>query len=627
MPKNSIVGFPRIGEQRELKFALEAFWAGKSTKEELLKVAGELRLRHLNHQSGIDLVSVNDFSLYDNMLDMIVILGVIPQRFADIKDELALYFAMARGDKNHRALEMTKWFNTNYHYIVPELSRDTKFALNASKIVSEYKEAKALNVTPKINIIGPLTFLSLSKSVDETKPYDFFEKVLNVYEELLRAIALVDAEAFVQFDEPIAVTDLTQEQKGLLKSTYERLSKVSPKLKLIVQTYFDYVDKDSVEILAGTDIWGIGLDFVHGKENADNLKSLNGKYLLAGVVDGRNIWISDIKSTVTSLEKIAQAVGKERVIVSTSCSLLHTPYSLCREDKIDSDIKEWLSFALEKLDEISLITKLFSGEALNSGDKAKIEANEKANISRKNSPKIHNSALWEKLKTFTNTKRGLPFEERIKIQKEVLNYQPLATTTIGSFPQASELRNLRSAFKKGEISPQAYEDSIKNYIKECVKIQEEIGLDILVHGEFERNDMVEYFGEQLEGYAFTQNGWVQSYGSRCVKPPLLFGDVTRAKPMTLKWITYAQSLTKKVVKGMLTGPVTILNWSFVRDDIPRQETAKQLAFVLHNEIEDLQNADIKIIQVDEAAFKEGYPLRESKKQSYEKWAVESFKLA
>jgi 5-methyltetrahydropteroyltriglutamate--homocysteine methyltransferase len=628
MPKNSIVGFPRIGEQRELKFALEAFWAGKTSKAELLKSAEELRLKHLKYQSGIDLVSVNDFSLYDTMLDMIITLGAIPQRFADIKnDELALYFAMARGDKTHTAMEMTKWFNTNYHYIVPELSKNTRFSLNPLKIVSEYKEAKALGITPKINIIGLLTFLSLSKSVDDSKPYEHFENALGVYEELLKVIATLDDEVFVQFDEPIVVTDLTQEQKTLLKLTYEKLSKVSPKLKLIVQTYFDYADKESVEILADTNIWGIGLDFIYGKENIENLKSLNGKHLIAGIVDGRNIWISDIKSVVGFLEEIAKTVGKERVIVSTSCSLLHTPYSLHREDKIDADIKEWLSFSLEKLDEISLITKLFNNQPLNSSEKLKIEANEKANVSRKNSPKIHNSALTEKLKSFTNTSRSLPFKERIKVQKKVLDYQPLATTTIGSFPQTSELRNLRSAFKKGEISLEQYEDGIKSLIKECIETQETIGLDILVHGEFERNDMVEYFGEQLEGYAFTQNGWVQSYGSRCVKPPLLFGDITRAKPMTLKWITYAQSLTDKVVKGMLTGPVTILNWSFVRNDIPREQTAKQLAFVLHNEIEDLQNAGIKIIQVDEAAFKEGYPLRESKKRNYERWAVESFKLA
>ncbi|MDR2099577.1 MAG: 5-methyltetrahydropteroyltriglutamate--homocysteine S-methyltransferase [Campylobacteraceae bacterium] len=629
MIKNTITGFPRIGKSRELKFALEAFWSSKINADDLQKQAKELRLKHLEYQkkAGINLISSNDFSFYDGMLDMIVLLGAIPQRFADISDETKRYFTMARGDEKRAAMEMTKWFNTNYHYIVPELSKSTRFSLNPAKVLKEFKEVKEFGVNTKINLIGPLTFLSLSKSTDGSDVYTHFEAVLNVYEQLLKEIEKLDDKIFVQLDEPIIVTNLNGAQKEYLAKAYERLSNVSQKVNIIVTSYFDYVDKDVVETLSNTKIWGIGLDFIHGRENLDNTKALKDKYLIAGVVDGRNIWKNDINTTLELLEIISSNVQKERVIISTSCSLLHTPYSLENEDKLDGKVKSWLSFALEKLDEVSLISKLFYKEALSEKEISLKDANAKANVSRKNSSKIHNAALQERLKSFTNTQREAPFNERIKIQKKILDYPPLATTTIGSFPQTAELRALRSSFKKGKISESEYEVGIKKYIDECVKIQEDIGLDILVHGEPERNDMVEYFGEQLNGYAFTQYGWVQSYGSRCVKPPLLFGDITRINPMSIKWITYAQSKTSKIVKGMLTGPVTILNWSFVRDDESKSNVARQLALALNDEISDLQNAGIKIIQVDEAAFKEGYPLRKSKKLSYEKWALEAFKLA
>ena len=629
MIKSNVVGFPRVGEQRELKFALEAFWSEKIDTNELQKRAKEIRLKNLEYQeeAGIDLISSNDFSLYDGMLDTIILLGAIPERFADIKDELKLYFTMARGDDTRVAMEMTKWFNTNYHYIVPELSKSTHFHLNASKIIKEFQEAKEFGVTPKINLIGPLTFLSLSKSIDGSDVYQHFDTVIKVYEELLKQIVLLDKNLFVQFDEPIIVTDLTKEQKNYLILAYDRLSNVSSNLNIVISSYFDYVDKDVAKALSNTNIWGIGLDFVYGKENLETIKYINDKHLVAGVVDGRNIWKNDINATLELLNEISLTMPKERIIISTSCSLLHIPHSLKFEDKLDSEVKNWLSFALEKLGEISLISKLFHEDVLFEDDNIAIQANKKANTSRKSSSKIHNSILQERLKSFNNTKREMPFEERIKLQKEILKYPSLATTTIGSFPQTEDLRTLRSNFKKDKISKEEYENGIKKYIDDCVKLQEEIGLDILVHGEPERNDMVEYFGEQLNGYAFTQNGWVQSYGSRCVKPPLLFGDITRIAPMSVKWITYAQSLTSKIVKGMLTGPVTILNWSFVRNDLPKKEVAKQLALALNDEIMDLQNANIKIIQVDEAAFKEGYPLRKAKKDEYEKWALEAFLLA
>ncbi|MDR3346420.1 MAG: 5-methyltetrahydropteroyltriglutamate--homocysteine S-methyltransferase, partial [Campylobacteraceae bacterium] len=629
MINSSVTGFPRIGEQRELKVALEGFWAGKISSNELQKRAKELRRRAWEYQesAGIDLISSNDFSFYDGVLDTIVLLGAIPERFADIKDGLRRYFTMARGDDKRVAMEMTKWFNTNYHYIVPELSKTTRFSLNIDKIVGEFKEAKEFGIEPKINITGLLTFLSLSKSTDGSDVFEHFDAVLDIYTQALQQISLLGEKVFVQFDEPVIAADLTLEQKNYLFTAYKKLASAASNVHIIVTSYFDYVDKDVLQALANTDVWGIGLDFIYGKENLEHLNAIGDKHLIAGVVDGRNIWKNDINATLELLEKISSSVPKERVIISTSCSLLHVPYSLKYEEKLDDEIKNWLSFALEKLDEVSLISKSFHANVLFESDNEALKANKNSNLSRKKSSKIYNQALRERLKTFTNTERSAPFDERIKIQKEILKYPSLATTTIGSFPQTDTLRSVRSDFKKNKISQADYEESIKTYINECVKLQEEIGLDVLVHGEPERNDMVEYFGEQLNGYAFTINGWVQSYGSRCVKPPLLFGDITRINPLSVKWITYAQSITSKVLKGMLTGPVTILNWSFVRDDIPKSDVAKQLALALNDEIDDLQKAGIKIIQVDEAAFKEGYPLRESKKKEYERWALNAFKLS
>ncbi|MFV0482252.1 MAG: 5-methyltetrahydropteroyltriglutamate--homocysteine S-methyltransferase [Campylobacteraceae bacterium] len=628
MPKNSIVGFARIGEKRELKFALENFWANKTTKEELLKTAKDLREKHwiIQEENEIDLISSNDFSLYDGMLDMTVLLGAIPKRFQDINDDFTRYFSMAKGDEKRVAMEMTKWFNTNYHYIVPELDKNTTFSLHVKKIVDEYNEAKSLGINTKVNIVGIVTFLALSKSVDGSDKFLHFHKLLNVYKELVKELSKLNSEVYIQFDEPVAVTEVNEELKALLKTAYSELSNVNKNVKIIVSTYFDNIC-GVIKVLSSTDIWALGLDFVYGVENLDELEFLNGKKLIAGVVDGRNIWKNNFEDSLKLLEKIATKVPKKDIILSTSCSLLHVPYSLFAEEKMDSEIKNWLSFGVEKLQELSLLKKIFQDEVLLQSDLDAIEENKKANKSRKTSKKIHDESLHVKLKSFTKMHRDEPFETRIAKQKKALNYPTLATTTIGSFPQTAELRALRSDYKKGEIRKEIYESGIKKYIDDCVAFQEEIGLDVLVHGEPERNDMVEYFGEQLNGYVFSQNGWVQSYGSRCVKPPLLFGDISRPKPMTLNWITYAQSKTKKIMKGMLTGPVTILNWSFVRDDLPKADVAKQLAFALSLEIDDMQNAGIKIIQVDEAAFKEGYPLKNEKRKVYEKWALDAFKLA
>ena len=626
--KTSITGFPRIGEQRELKKALESYWAGKTGLSELEKTSTELKIRHWTRQkeAGIDLISCNDFSWYDTMLDMAVMLNVIPERFQKIENETERYFAMARGNKDCVAMEMTKWFNTNYHYIVPEISAKNKYSLNASKIINEYNEAVNLGIKPKINLIGPVTFLALSKRVDEDEDvYRLFDRVLPVYKELLKKITELNDEVYVQFDEPVFVKDTTSVELGLLKKAYSGLTASAGNVKIIVTTYFEH-SNEATRILADIPVWGVGLDFVHGEKNFAALEKLKNKKLIAGVVDGRNIWINNIQKSVTLLNKIAEKVSRENIIVSSSCSLLHVPYSLKYEDGMDDEVKSWMSFASEKLGEVNLISKLFHGAELVESEKQELVVNKETIESKKNSARIHNKEVRGRLKNLVKKEREGSFEDRIKVQKSTLKYPQLPTTTIGSFPQTPDIRKLRRDFKKKEISKEKYETGIKKYIADCIAFQEEIGLDVLVHGEPERNDMVEYFGEMLDGFGFTKNGWVQSYGSRCVKPPVIYGDVSRPAPMTVKWITYAQSKTGKIVKGMLTGPATILNWSFVRDDLPRSAVSEQIAAALSDEVTDLQNAGIKIIQIDEAAFKEGYPLRKDNIPGYEKWAVRSFKI-
>lgn len=629
--KSYVVGFPRIGEQRELKKILESFWANSCSFNKVQEVASSLKARHWNYQkdAGIEYISSNDFSLYDNILDTAIMLNAIPHRFKNLRAE-ELYFSMARGNKTTTAMEMTKWFNTNYHYIVPELSLEDEYKLNASKIINEYKEAKTLGIKTKINLIGPITFLGLSKRVDRKDPFELLHKIVPIYEELLNEIAKLDEVVTVQFDEPIFTKDNEVKVLSLIKPTYDRLSIVTNNLKIIVTTYFEH-STEATKILVKTPIWGLGLDFKYGKENFESLKLItkNNKKLIAGIVDGRNIWKNDIQNSLTILGDISKVVNKDQIIISSSCSLLHTPFSLKHEDKMDEDIKSWLSYSIEKLDEINLISKIFYEGVNNLNDKETklFEENIKVNHDRKTSTRIHDEKVQERVKNFSKLQRKGKYKDRIKLQKELLNYQDLAITTIGSFPQTPEVRVARRNYKKNEISKDDYEKQMKSYIDDCISFQEECGIEILVHGEPERNDMVEYFGEQLKGYGFSQNGWVQSYGSRCVKPPFIYGDISRPKPMTVDWITYAQSKTDKIMKGMLTGPVTILNWSFVRDDKQRSEVSKQIAIALSDEIDDLQNAGIKIIQVDEAAFKEGYPLRQEKIKDYENWAVRDFKIA
>ena len=629
-----ILGFPRIGKNRELKKALESFWSGKCSSQELESVAKSLRAKHWEIQKGLDYVCVNDFSLYDNVLDLAYALNAKPYRFKDLEG-LEGYFAMARGHQKGVACEMTKWFNTNYHYVVPELSDDDDYKANIENIKAQYNEALALGYQPKISLIGLFTFFGLSKIV-KGDAAAIFNKLKNAYMDLIDEISALGSDVVVEFSEPIFALGFKDNKelfeslhcvydRSVLECVYNEISKKG--IKAIVSTFFEHSNELS-EILLQTDIYGIGLDFIYGEKNKQSLELIgkSNKVLYAGVIDGRNIWVADIESKLALLEHIATFIPKDRIVVSSSCSLLHVPFSKEGEEKIDSQILSWFSFAQEKIQEISVLESVFKGRVDNQ-IQGFLQENKNINATRKNSDKTNNKAVRERVQNHTQNQRSVPFAQRIKLQKEQFNFPILPTTTIGSFPQTPELRALRLNYKKGEINKAQYEEGIKTYIRDCVKFQEEIGIDVLVHGEPERNDMVEYFGEQLEGFVFSQNAWVQSYGSRCVKPPIIFGDVARPKPMTLEWSKFAQSLTQKVMKGMLTGPVTILNWSFVRDDLERSAVCRQISLAIADEIDDLQKGGIKIIQVDEAAFKEGYPLRSENIKAYETWALECFKIS
>ncbi|MCL0051829.1 5-methyltetrahydropteroyltriglutamate--homocysteine S-methyltransferase [Thermodesulfovibrionales bacterium] len=617
LTKNSyIIGFPRIGEHRELKKALEQYWSGKISAEELHKAAAELRKRHwlLQKEKGVEYISSNDFSYYDGMLDTAAMLNAIPARFMKIEDDLQRYFAMARGTKDLTALEMTKWFNTNYHYIVPELNDEINFRLNAEKIIGEYCEAAKLGIKTKINLIGPITFCGLSKTSDNKGgTFKYFDTILSVYKELFAKIATLDDKITIQLEEPLFAKAVPPEYLQLLKRSVTELCEVSNKIELIVMTYFEH-SCEATEILTETPVWGIGLDFIYGQKNLGAIKGIKSKRIIAGVVDGKNIWKTDFNKALSVLHEIDKFMPREKILVSTSCSLLHLPFSVINEP--ESKIKQLLSFASEKIDEVVLLSKLFNSAELSGDERGYMHKSEQITAAR---------STKEDLPEIKPEVRKKPFAERINLQKERQELPLMPTTTIGSFPQTAKLRKLRRDFRQGIISASDYEAEIKSYIDDCIAIQEEIGLDVLVHGEPERNDMVEYFGEMLNGFHFTSNGWVQSYGSRCVKPPIIYSDISRQEPMTVKWITYAQSKTSKPVKGMLTGPVTIINWSFVRTDIPHSIIAMQIADALKEEISDLQESGIKIIQVDEAAFKEGYPLRKENVGEYEEWAVKSFR--
>ncbi|OSZ46212.1 5-methyltetrahydropteroyltriglutamate--homocysteine S-methyltransferase [Alcaligenes faecalis] len=630
------LGFPRIGTKRELKFALESYWKGESSRDELKMLGAQLRQRHWENQAGLDLVPVGDFSFYDQVLDASFLLGNLPERVQDFHgDELDNYFRVARGRsakglEDHSACcggvaagEMTKWFDTNYHYIVPEFTADTQFKLDASRLLEQLAEAKAQGVKAKPVIIGPVTYLALGKAKDESNKLALLDRLLPVYGQLLDTLAKAGVE-WVQIDEPILVTELDADWQQAFKTAYQQLK--SAGVKLLVATYFGQL-LENAALAASLPVAGLHVDAINDRDGVDALLKLLGdeKVLSLGVINGRNIWKTDLTAVLDWVEPIAKQLG-DRLWIAPSCSLLHVPVDLDSEQKLDADVKSWLAFALQKLGELRVL-----GKALSQGRdavKAELAENLAALTARRTSPRVNNPAVKAAVARISAElgKRKSVYAQRASKQAEFLKLPAFPTTTIGSFPQTVEIRRARSEFKAGRLDENSYQAAMRAEIERSVREQEKLGLDVLVHGEAERNDMVEYFGEQLDGYAFSQFGWVQSYGSRCVKPPILFGDISRPQAMTVEWITYAQSLTQKPMKGMLTGPVTILNWSFVRDDQPRSASCLQLALAIREEVLDLEKAGVHVIQIDEAALREGLPLRKSQWQSYLDWAVESFRI-
>ena len=622
------LGFPRVGADRELKKATESYWKNKLSHADLLGAARELRLRHwqLQKNAGIAHIPSNDFSFYDQVLDTSCLLGCVPERFGwNGRDAIGLetYFSMARGSKEAPAMEMTKWFDTNYHYIVPEFEKGQTLKLSSTKIFDEFLEAKEAGILTRPVLISPITFIRLGKAKhDDYDPKEIWDAILPIYEETLRKLQALGAE-WVQIDEPSLALDLDDEG-GVYAPTYERLANAAPGLKLLLATYFDGL-RNNLDLTLSLPVQAVHLDLCRAPEQLDTaLANLPAdKILSLGVVDGRNIWKNDLSGSLALIEKAVEKLGPDRVMVAPSCSLLHTPFDLNNETKLEPQVKSWLSFATQKLDEIAALAK---GRAAMG---AMLSESDRVAADRKSSGRIHNKAVQERLRNVTATmlERGKPFAERQKLQHAALNLPAWPTTTIGSFPQTQEIRAARASYKKGALSEADYDTAMKKEIAHVVAWQEAAGMDVPVHGEAERNDMVEYFGEQMDGFAFTANGWVQSYGTRCVKPPIIYGDVSRPMPMTVHWSQYAQSLTRRPMKGMLTGPITILCWSFVRDDQPREMTCKQIALAIRDEVSDLEKAGIHIIQIDEPAIREGLPLRREDWAAYLKWAVDSFRLA
>ncbi len=626
------LGFPRIGTKRELKRSVENFWAGKIGPEELESTAKALRQQHwkLQQDLGIEHIPSNDFSLYDQVLDTAAMVGAVPARFGWLAEsvDLATYFAMARGSDEVPAMEMTKWFDSNYHFIVPEFEIGQRFRLASTKPMDEFKEAWALGIRTRPVLLGPVSFLLLGKSrEEELDPLTLLDGLLPVYEDVLYRLMDSGAE-WVQIDEPVLALDLHQNALAAFDMVYARLNGVTNKLKICLATYFGDLRENLVPALR-MPVAALHLDLIRAPHQLDRaVRQVSENSILSlGVIDGRNVWRTNLDSTLELIEKAVARVGPDRILIGPSCSLLHCPIDLELEDTLDEELKGWMAFARQKLGEIVMLTR-----AVNDGRGAIAEAIAESSAwaeRRRRSSRIHNSRVKDRVANVNEKmlKRKSPFRVRREIQRARLNLPLLPTTTIGSFPQTAEVRKARAAFRKGEWSAGRYEGFVKEEIEKAVRFQEEIGLDVLVHGEFERNDMVEYFGEQLEGIAFTQNGWVQSYGTRCIKPPVIYGDVRRGEPMTVHWIKYAQSLTTRPLKGMLTGPITILQWSFVRDDQPRRETAYQIALALRDEAADLEAAGIRIIQIDEPALREGLPLCRHEWPEYLKWAIDVFLLA
>ena len=635
MAQQHNLGFPRIGDQRQLKFALESFWQGQSDEAALQSTAQQIRQHNWQLQQHLQQVPVGDFSFYDQVLDMSVTLGNLPGRVAQLNGtELDNYFRIARGRSaadSHcgcvAAAEMTKWFDTNYHYIVPEVTADSQFELNPQRLLQQLKQARRQGISAKPVIIGPLTYLALAKSKDGSEPLNLLPRLLPVYSQLLEQLADGGAE-WVQVDEPILVTDLDSQWKNAFEQAYHTLKSNRP--QLLLTTYFGKLE-DNLQLACNLPVAGLHLDVASDQSELNKVLDWLPvhKVLSLGVINGRNIWKADIHAILDWLEPVAERLA-ERLWLAPSCSLLHVPVDLDSEVALDSEIRNWLAFAKQKLQELDLICQAINlgRDGLDASQQAQLAANRAALQSRRSSPRVTNPAVQQAVAAITPQlgQRQSAYDQRVLQQQQTLTLPLYPTTTIGSFPQTSEIRQFRRRFRQGELSAAAYQSYMQQEIEFCIREQEALGLDVLVHGEPERNDMVEYFGEQLDGYAFSRFGWVQSYGSRCVKPPILFGDISRPQPMTVGWAQYAQSLTAKPVKGMLTGPVTILNWSFVRDDQPLQTSCEQLALAIREEVQDLEAAGIQIIQIDEAALREGLPLRRSEWQTYLDWAVNSFRI-
>ena len=644
MALSNISGFPRIGPNRELKFATEGYWRGETSADELAAVAKEIRVSNwrLMQKAGIDLIPCNDFSYYDQVLDAVALFGAVPERYGhDGGDvDLDLYFAMARGRQAEgvdvTAMEMTKWFDTNYHYLVPELGPKTKFSLSTTKPFDEHGEAmQELGIDTVPVLIGPVSFLLLGKPADGVdEGFDFLtllEPLLEVYGEVLERLAEQGA-SWVQLDEPCFVEDRSERELDALRLAYEELAKVHERTRICVKTYFDHTG-DAYGVLRDLPVEGVGLDFHRGPKNVELIAKQGGlddQWLFAGIVDGRNVWINELEHSLDLLEGLKGRT--EQLVVSTSCSLLHSPIDLANEPAgvdadLDDEMRSWMAFAVQKVGEVATLARgLADGrEAI----AAELDANDRALEDRRNSHRTRNPEVRSRVEGLTeaDARRDSEFSARREAQRAKLGLPLFPSTTIGSYPQTDEIRSARRRLREGEIDWLTYKGLMEGEIDRVVGFQEDVGLDVLVHGEPERNDMVQYFGEQLEGYVFTENAWVQSYGSRYVRPPIIFGDVLRPSQMTVDWFSYAKSLTQKPMKGMLTGPVTMLQWSFVRDDQPRSETCKQLALAIRDEVADLEAADAPIIQVDEPAIREGLPLRRDRWDEYLGWAVECFRIS
>ncbi|MCJ2164738.1 MULTISPECIES: 5-methyltetrahydropteroyltriglutamate--homocysteine S-methyltransferase [unclassified Pseudodesulfovibrio] len=625
-----VLGFPRMGINRELKWALESFWRGETTETALIAIAEDIKKRHweIQAKAGMDLLPVGDFSLYDHVLDTIAQLGAVPPRFQREGSgvDLQTYFHMARGHAENGipAMEMTKWFDSNYHYIVPELTPDMRFEKSNSRLLEDALAARELGYSPKPVLVGPVTFLMLAKEVGTCNRWDHLESITNVYCEI---IAELDAHcSWIQIDEPILCTDLTEEARQAFRLSYTKLKSAALSARLLLTTYFGELD-DNLDLALSLPVNGLHVDLVRGRRQLERILDTLPPHmtLSLGLVDGRNVWKTELETALRKVNAASQKVKTNQIMIGSSCSLLHSPMDASNETELAPELKQWMAFAVQKCDEINALKQA----AITNEKPALFNENTMSLLARGAHADVVDKQTRSRVQAVTPRmyERTSPFAVRSVVQKERLKLPLFPTTTIGSFPQTAEIRKARLQYKQGQLSAAEYTKTMKAQISEVVDRQEALGLDVLVHGEPERNDMVEYFGQQLRGFCFTSNGWVQSYGSRCVKPPIIYGDVSRPEAMTVDWAVYAQSLTDRPMKGMLTGPVTILCWSFVRNDLPREDVCRQIGLAIRDEVVDLEAAGINIIQIDEAALREGMPIRKDQQEAYLRWAVDCFRLA